>query len=81
MDNKAADKIRPFLKAMETSIDSAREQRLKKNGGPVEHQQPAAAPETNAAHGSMATTDPPRLKARPKRSVAPLSDPNHRRAV
>ena len=28
MNNKAADRIRPFLKAMETSIDSARQRRL-----------------------------------------------------
>ena len=80
MDNKAADRIRPFLKAMETSIDSARQRRLKQNGGTsmqseIAHSHPVSPVE------STVTTETPRLKARPKRTPPPMVDPSHHRAI
>ncbi len=63
----AADRVRPFLAAMERSIDAARRQRLQAPG-----ERPTEAAILRIAE--PATTDPvvapppPRLKARPNRS-------------
>ena len=61
----AADRIRPILRAMERSIDSARRNRVHGQG---EVRQPALPPPMAAVPATPGhTADAPRLKARPKR--------------
>ena len=63
----AVDRVRPFLAAMERSIDAARRQRLQ---GPGERPSEAAILRITepAVTDPVAAPPPPRLKARPKRS-------------
>lgn len=61
----AVDRVRPFLAAMERSIDAARRERLQ---GPGERPSEAAILRiTEPAATDPAAAPPPRLKARPKR--------------
>jgi hypothetical protein len=63
--HSAADRIRPILRAMERSIDSARRNRVHGQG---EARQPSVPPPMLPQPAiSGLTTDGPRLKARPKR--------------
>jgi hypothetical protein len=75
--NRAADRVRPFLQAMERSIDAARQRRL--NGG-LEPTEPApvmtpTSPPANEPSTEPSTEpsgEPPRLRARPKRPSYPV---------
>jgi len=62
----AADKIRPFLKAMERSINEARSARTQQTARPTS--QPVARPTNNFARTEVQEQEPQTLKARPKRS-------------
>ena len=67
-DRTCADRVRPFLQAMERSIDAARRRRL--SGG----NEPEPMP-VQPAGASPVVTDPdsaPRLRARPKRPTYPV---------
>ena len=63
--HSAADRIRPILRAMERSIDSARRNRVHGQGDV----RPPAMPPPMLAEAPTPglTADGPRLKARPKR--------------
>ncbi len=79
----AADRVRPFLQAMERSIDAARQRRLNRPG-PAAPTTPAAATTelVGGTHETRTGNDPPpRLRARPKRPstfIASRDDPDYR---
>ncbi len=63
-----ADKMRPFIKAMESSIDAARNSRLRPvKPAPVVNHAPIANGAANGSNGTNGTNGV-RLKARPKRA-------------
>lgn len=71
-----ADRIRPFLAAMERSIDSARRKRCNEDEPPHQPEDKSnnGSPESNNTDTDMTRPSggddsPPRLKARPKRPM------------
>lgn len=68
----AIDRVRPMLQAMERSVDAARRRRLHEDepvAQPHDPHVPVSASRTN-------DDEPPRLKARPKRTTPPVARPN-----
>jgi hypothetical protein len=87
MDPKrnCTERMRPFLKAMERSIESARRSRTNQSSpvpGYTRPEAPAPPPsisypraESSVESSPAGSENPQRLKARPKRADLPLIDP------